>query len=224
MKSRYLAVVLASIVLLGCEGTARVSSPQLRGRVVDAATGAPIEGAIVHARWRAQVVPSGFTGHFSRSICYHAEGAVSDAKGNFRLQAWQKELVQKVDQQAFGVSAYKLGYKLVATAGAAADPTVQLPELVVTLAAFSGSEDEQIEELERHARSCVGAGSSERNLYPLMEALYRDARAMPASARQQEYVRGLRRRAADVWVGWEPGPAADLHEQKVDEFLRENLK
>src|SRR5690242_12334875 len=63
---------------------------RIAGQVVDADSGKPIAGAHVALLWRSGIIPSGFTGHNSRDICYHAAATVTDAAGRFDIPGWHK--------------------------------------------------------------------------------------------------------------------------------------
>lgn len=75
-----LAVVLCSC-LVGCTG-ATYSGPEWSARVVDMETGAPIENAIVVARWELERYSGRFAGWL-----FVAE-AVTDRDGHFHFPAW----------------------------------------------------------------------------------------------------------------------------------------
>ena len=68
-----------------------------RGQVVDADTGQPVAGAHVAYVWESTIVPSGFTGHNSRTICYHAAATTTDAQGRFQIEPWRKWSTYDVD-------------------------------------------------------------------------------------------------------------------------------
>ena len=63
---------------------------RLGGQVVDAGTGQPIAGVHVAYVWESTIIPSGFTGHNSRTICYHAAATTTDSRGHFLIEPWRK--------------------------------------------------------------------------------------------------------------------------------------
>ncbi len=89
----------AAMALCACAAVTAQPDPRaaIAGRVVDAATGAPIEGAVVIATWRAEVPPTpgaiamgiavGGHGGAERRTAYVAE-ALTDREGRFAIPAW----------------------------------------------------------------------------------------------------------------------------------------
>ena len=82
------AVTLTS--LAGCGMPHLLYGKRIAGQVVDMDTGQPIAGAHVALLWRSGIIPSGFTGHNSRDICFHAAASTTDAAGRFDIPAWWK--------------------------------------------------------------------------------------------------------------------------------------
>src|SRR6478736_8568189 len=68
----------------------RLYGKHTAGQVVEAESGQPVAGAHVAFLWESTIIPSGFTGHNSRTICYHAAAAVTDAQGRFDVPAWRE--------------------------------------------------------------------------------------------------------------------------------------
>jgi hypothetical protein len=73
----------------------------------------------------------------------------------------------------------------------------------VYLKAFAGTPDERFEFLRSRVfsgMSCNGAGSSERNLYPVVKAAFQEARPLARTEKQIESLRILRDIAAYTWL------------------------
>ena len=77
----------------------RLYGKHIAGQVVDAETGQPVAGAHVAFLWESTIIPSGFTGHNSRTICYHAAAAVTDAQGRFDVPAWSEWSTYNVENR-----------------------------------------------------------------------------------------------------------------------------
>lgn len=98
MTSRLLAP-LAATALIACSTLAPTDDPRapIEGRVVDAASGAPIEGAVAIATWWSELVPNpaafalgamvGGHGSVERRVVYVSE-AITDRDGRFMIPAW----------------------------------------------------------------------------------------------------------------------------------------
>jgi hypothetical protein len=88
-----------AMALCACAAVPAQPDPRaaIGGRVIDAATGSPIEGAVVIATWRAEVPPTpgaiamgiavGGHGGAERRTAYIGE-AVTDREGRFTIPAW----------------------------------------------------------------------------------------------------------------------------------------
>jgi hypothetical protein len=81
-----ISVFLVAMLLLmqGCSPMPIREWPALEGRVLDAQTGEPIEGALVVARW---------IGHdrYSNTQCFHVAVAETDAYGRYHMAPWSNE-------------------------------------------------------------------------------------------------------------------------------------
>lgn len=85
----FAAVVIAATAAAGFFPH-RLYGKRIAGQVVDAVTGRPVAGAHVAFLWESGIIPSGFTGHNSRDICYHAAAVVTDEQGRFEVAPWQE--------------------------------------------------------------------------------------------------------------------------------------
>lgn len=79
-------VFLVALILLmqGCSPLPIREWPGLEGRVLDAQTEEPIEGAFVVARWIGY-------GGYSQSQCFHVEVAETDEQGRYRIAPWRND-------------------------------------------------------------------------------------------------------------------------------------
>lgn len=79
--TRWIAVLLTSLPLIGCQ---IYSADPISGRVVDKATGEPLEGVVVVAAW---IPMGGMEGGNPQGIVQLLEG-VTDAKGEYFIPGW----------------------------------------------------------------------------------------------------------------------------------------
>lgn len=93
MKVNTTILLLTALLLTGCYGT-------LRGKIVDAETGAPIEGAVAMAEW-TKTKGLGNTYTVSAKVVE----AVSDKDGNIELEGCYSPFVDKPS-----LTIYKKGY------------------------------------------------------------------------------------------------------------------
>lgn len=93
MKIKTIILLLSALLLTGCYGT-------LQGKIVDAETGAPIEGAVAMAEW-TKTKGLGNTYTVSAKVLE----AVSDKEGTFELGGCYSPFVDKPS-----LTIYKKGY------------------------------------------------------------------------------------------------------------------
>ena len=91
-------------------------SSELRGRVVDDATGQPLEGAIVVARWDwLDYTPPRFHGgdYYLNNGAVHVGEAVTDRAGEYRIPAWGPVVKTggKMEENQPRLFAFKPGYE-----------------------------------------------------------------------------------------------------------------
>jgi hypothetical protein len=182
------------------------------GRVIDADTNLPITGAIVVARWQK----SSFSLADSTSYCIHVETAVSKEDGHYWIARWwQFPPILGLDG-LIGMDAYYSGYESVHAHTVEAE---RHPEYVY-MKKFVGSHDERFEYIARRifgGMGCTSAGSSQRNLYPLLRGAFTEAKSLHLTAYTSEGIEALRRIAADDWLAGERGWSRPDH-SPVDEL------
>lgn len=67
------------------------SAPPLIGRVVDAETGKPVEGAIVVAKWEIEKTTNIWPVGSTRSAVLHVAESLTDANGHYKIESWGPE-------------------------------------------------------------------------------------------------------------------------------------
>lgn len=211
-----ISVLLAAILVLvqGCSPMPVREWPALEGRVLDAQTEEPIEGAFVVARW------IGYGGH-TQSQCFHVDVAQTDAQGRYRIESWRndQDTAYLVDQRQTVERVHKPGYR--------ESPLTQ--EQGSYLRGMYYLEKDGREELERlkylenmlFPTSCYGAGSSKRSLYRFYESVYYDAKRLDAS---DDLLQKIRRTAASAWLAHESPVSQAVHDRAVSEFLKDHLQ
>lgn len=83
--ARWFMVLLLALPLMGCR---IYSADPISGRVVDKATGEPIEGAVVVAAW---IPTGGFEGNNPQGLVQVSEG-ITNASGEYTIPAWGPKL------------------------------------------------------------------------------------------------------------------------------------
>jgi len=82
-------ISMVTIAMTGCLAPPMYWAESIHGRVVDADTGAPIEGAVVVADWRLY---GGGVGHGGHMDSLFVDGTKTDADGQFRFGKWGPKL------------------------------------------------------------------------------------------------------------------------------------
>jgi hypothetical protein len=198
---------------------------RIAGQVVDSDSGKPIPGVHVALLWRSGIIPSGFTGHNSRDICYHAAAAITDEKGRFDIPSWHKWSTYDVLLVDPVVLLYVQGYAPVQKgiqSDSNRDPAEHVTERY-ELRTFRGNPGERLHSLffGLANQGCDYGGDSQKALYPMLKAIYLEARAI-AQPEMRPHVRSFAVMAANAAIAADPlGPSND---REVDFFIRENLQ
>lgn len=104
MKMYAMALIMLSMLVTGCFYAVRYDGPY-EGRIVDAETGAPIEGVVVLGVWYTET--PGLAGAISSY--YDATETVTDKNGEFRIQGLGIKVITRV--VPMDVLIFKAGYE-----------------------------------------------------------------------------------------------------------------
>jgi hypothetical protein len=198
---------------------------RISGQVVDADTGQAISGVHVAFVWESTIIPSGFTGHNSRTICYHAAATTTDANGHFQIEPWRKWSTYNVDVSDPIALVYARGYtprQIVLQEGPIEPPRERTSERYA-LKRFAGSVDERLDAMWGGIanRGCTYGGESQKSLYPMLKAIYEEARQIAAKG-ERTRAHAFAVMAADAALA--PDPTALSDRDRVETFIEENLR
>lgn len=185
VMSRFIRLLLVSILFVPLSACGLSSGP-IEGRVLDLDTKQPVAGAIVVVRWEGtHLIPFADT----QSSCYHAESAVTDDEGRYRIARWSapsKGPLFTEDYKSFTV--YKVGYShfMESRYGESEDTKKN----IYFLKAFKGSREERLKYLNRvsNATECASAGDSYASLLPLRRAVFEEAQPLAQTQAEKELV------------------------------------
>ncbi len=230
MKTWKLVLVCAAVAVFGAVALGKLPHTlrggRVAGHVVDATTGQPIAGVHVGLIWEAPVNPSGFTGHNSRTICYHAAATMTDPAGRFEIPPWRKWSTYDVDQYGAVALVYTRDYvpRQISLKRNLNQPQVERSNERFALQLFNGSVTERIEALffGLANQGCDYGKDSKTSLYPMLKAIFTEAREIAGTDRQRGTVRIIAEFAADAALATNPnGPANDA---RNNAFIEEHLK
>ena len=199
---------------------------RIAGKVVDAETGRPIAGAHVAFLWRSGIIPHGFTGHNSRNICYHAAATKTDVNGTFQIAEWKEWSTYDVVPVGPTVLVYMDGYKplqWLTQRNSERGPIEHLDERYA-LTRFNGSVEERLDSLFYGLanQSCDYGGISQKSLFPMLKAIYEEAKHIARTPNNATTLYSFATQAAYAALALDPdGPA---READVKAFISENLK
>jgi hypothetical protein len=199
---------------------------RIAGQVVDSDTRKPIAGAHVAFLWESPIIPSVFTGHNSRDICYHASVATTDADGRFEIAPWSNWStydVYVVEPTGVVYAPNYVPYSIVLSQKPGELPKEHLNERYV-LKKFHGTTSERMYVLfwglANH--DCSYGGESQKTLYPMLKAIHDEAKKTARSEDDSRTVHSIARIAAEAALAQKPEGAWDPTE--VDKFIRENMQ
>jgi hypothetical protein len=199
---------------------------RIAGQVVDAGTGMPIPGAYVSFFWESGIIPSGFTGHNPRTICYHAAGTVSNEQGRFDIAPWRKWStydVEATDPLAIVYASHYVPTQIVLRVGRTAPPTERSNERYA-LKAFAGTTEARMHMLfwgiANH--DCSYGGDSQKSLYPMLRAIYDEARNTARTKDDEDTVQIIARFVARSAIAASPDKPRD--EERAEKFIQEHLQ
>lgn len=222
-KSMLVLAVIATSTIAGCGMPHRLYGKRIAGQVVDAETGQPIAGAHVALLWRSGVIPSGFTGHNSRDICFHAAATTTDAQGRFDIPGWSKWKTYNVYNVDPTALVYAPKYEPIQSSlvpdGPRTEPADHSNERF-RLKRFAGTSKSRLDMLffGLANQGCDYGGESQKSLYPMLKAIHAEARSIGTP--QEAY--GFALEAA--YSGLAVDPTGPITDSELDAFIRENLK
>jgi hypothetical protein len=218
-----MAAALALSTVGGCSMPHRLYGKHIAGEVVDAETGQPIAGVHVAFLWEAGIIPRGFTGHNSRDICFHAAATTTDAQGRFDIPAWSKWKTYSVHNVDPTVLVYTTKYEPIqaslAPDGPRQDPS-EHPNERYKLKKFGGDSKARLDMLFYGLanQSCDYGGDSQKSLYPMLKAIYAEARVIGTP----QEAHGFALEAAYSALAVDPTGATT--DAQLNAFIRENLQ
>src|SRR6185437_12861275 len=196
MRVLGLVVLYIAVALFGAAALAKLPhvlyGKRIAGQVVDADTGQPIAGEHVAFIWVSGIIPSGFTGHNSRDICYHAAAAVTDQAGRFRIEPWRKWSTYNVYPEEPVALVYARNYipdQILLHEGYYMAPIERMNERFA-LKVFRGNVDQRMHMLfwGLANRGCSYGGESQKSLYALLKALFEESRQIARTKDNQDTV------------------------------------
>ena len=97
-------------------------------------------------------------------------------------------------------------------------------DLRYALKKFSGGTEQRLEMLFWNLanRSCAYGGASQKSLYPMLKAIYSEARSIAATKSDRQTLRLIAEFAADAGLARQPNQS--INEGEIDKFIRENLE
>ena len=213
-------VVLLVTSLVSCTSTS-LSGRAIDGKVVEAATQKPVAGAIVTTLWR------GYTPQLdnNQSECFYVGTAVSDKDGNFHLPAWKKydRLAPFVTLNYVYILSTVLRQSAVKTeyggsiqgfipweSAMEAEPVRMFfyPTITLRVSPVAPTREESLKMLVQAMRlNCDHAGTSAKNLYPLFNASYEEAKSLAVTDEDKRIVNMLHRLAEDVLSARDEDPS-----------------
>ena len=220
------AALLFSAVAVGSLFPHRLYGRHLAGQVVDAATGRPVAGAHVAYLWRSTINPSGFTGHNSRDICFHAAATITNAEGRFDVPAWSKWKTYDVDPVDPTVLVYAPGFEPIQKRlhSQSADAPSDHVQERYALKAFSGEPDQRMNMLFFGLANqyCDWGGESKKSLVPMLKAIYVETRSLRGSRDSSKIADTIADFAADA--GLAISPNKPVEDAKIKAFISEHIK
>jgi hypothetical protein len=186
--------IVAIVMLVFVARSCSLTGGPVSGRVIDVDTGQPIEDANVVVRWEAD--PPGLYAH---PVCFHVEAAASARDGGYRVPLWLQLPPVILLGNDHVAEAYRQGYESVHvhTEEAKSNPDN------IYMKRFHGTDAERFEFISGRVfsgMSCLGAGRSQRNLFPLRRAALSEAKSLIRNEQQQRKLQGMRLIAAEEWL------------------------
>jgi len=227
MKMLLVCGALFLLALASCGSMPHVLyGKRIAGQVVDAGTGQPIPGVHVAYVWESTVIPRGFTGHNSQTICYHAAAAMTDATGHFQIEPWREWSTYGVEVADPNALVYARDYQprqISLHEGPIEPPRERLHEHY-ELKRFSGTVDERMHSLFWNLanRGCHNGKDSQKTLYPMLKEIHAEARSIARTDEERATVSIIAKLAGKAALAIDPIAAGQ--DAQVDAFTEQNLK
>ena len=159
----------------------------------------------------------------TKTVCVYADGTVTDANGNFSFSPWVKpDGLFPISDIRNQIVVYKPGYEEVRVwRRTEADRQYLLKN-------YDGLRKEHLEYLQNLPRrtSCHQGGSSQKNLSPLFEAVYYEAKTLSVSAEDKKKLDWFRWIAASYAIASDREHNMDGSEYDtlIEDYLKEHLQ
>jgi len=181
----FMMVLTATLIIAGCSPMPIREWPALNGKVLDANTEKPIEGAYVVAIWE------GYGGH--NKSCFHVEAVTTDNQGIFKIPEWYNtnEGTVRLGSQYRHVSVvYKNGDQW-------SDRNYREQSQlkgIYYLEEYLGPVNNRLKYLSKLTQT-TGCGKSDRNLHTLFMAMHSEAITIASTPKEKDLAKNLRYRA-----------------------------
>ncbi len=149
------------------------------GNVLEEGTNTAIAGAVVVIRWQDRSLGR-------KTGCLHAESAVTDAQGRYRIPAWQTPSAIPGQDVEPVVTVYKQGFQQSGMYGRNRDTQYLKPSVQERKARL-----DYLLHI-NHIIECHAAGDSRKNLLLLKRALYEEALNTAVTDEDKKIVDALR--------------------------------
>jgi len=186
--------------------------PVQEGVVMDEASGEPLGGVFVTARYLGIL---SVIGDF-QTVCYRVAGTTTDGKGRYRLPA-QFDLPGILIENRLQMDFFKPGYRQV---------FYDDYHGVAKLRKDSRDTEARFDDLKRGicASGCDSAGVTKRSLYPLYQAVFYEAKSLAITQEEMKDLDGIRKMAARMATASDESRSYADAESAREDFLREHLK
>jgi hypothetical protein len=155
------AVLLVALCSAACSAVPVSGGSPASGRVTEAGSGRPIEGAVVVVYWEGTVPIKG------SHACVHVETAVTDREGRYRTHEWRFDRPTIYGDHEMRYSAYKPGMQF---------SYVRLADL--EMKSWPGSREDRLKELQLLARTARCSGQPSLGIADLKQAIAAEVRGL----------------------------------------------
>lgn len=203
--------ILFCTALTGCSSAPVKYWPSKTAQVLDKDNNEPIADVYVVAKWKGRGMV--------QSFCYHVETAKTDKDGYFTIPGTLDGPGKSFwSQRHVLVYFYKPGYT-----DATKDGKSYYSMNKVVIEKSKGTRKERFVFLSKHGArfSCRDAGSSKRNLYAAKKAIYREAKSLnPTSKEEMKSIYFMRLNLASLIDTSHQKYTGIQKEKKIEEIIR----